>query len=192
MSQVPVWAIVPCAALVALEGKIWAQTKKTSFNSRAFLWMPQLTFRPGNSYGYGSKLSHQGTAGCSPCVHLPGFHFGYLFLTQPYAAPAVEDSASRAYSEREGSTFRQPLSTSTEPNCRSRIVFNKMGVYFFGLGTPLFGYGYLKGKRTGNSRHPRLGNSPASTCVAQLKYHGITSMLSFNLDSTTDCLMMFT
>ena len=31
--------------------------------------------------GYGSKLNHQGTAGFSPCFHLPGFHFGYIFLT---------------------------------------------------------------------------------------------------------------
>ena len=31
--------------------------------------------------GYGSKLIHQGTADFSPCFHLPGFHFGYLFLT---------------------------------------------------------------------------------------------------------------
>ena len=31
--------------------------------------------------GYGSKLSHQGTAGLGPWFYLPGFHFGYLFLT---------------------------------------------------------------------------------------------------------------
>ena len=31
--------------------------------------------------GCGSKLNHQGTAGCSPSFHLPGFHFGYIFLT---------------------------------------------------------------------------------------------------------------
>ena len=29
----------------------------------------------------GSKLNHQGTTGFSPWFHLPGFHFGYLFLT---------------------------------------------------------------------------------------------------------------
>ena len=33
------------------------------------------------STGYGSKLSHQGTAYFSPCVSLPGLHFGYIFLT---------------------------------------------------------------------------------------------------------------
>ena len=33
--------------------------------------------------GCGSKLDHQGTAGFSPCFHLPGFHFGCLFLTHP-------------------------------------------------------------------------------------------------------------
>ena len=31
--------------------------------------------------GYGSKLNHQGPAGFGPCFHLPGFHFGYIFLT---------------------------------------------------------------------------------------------------------------
>ena len=29
--------------------------------------------------GYGSKLYHQATKSLSPCFHLPGFHFGYLF-----------------------------------------------------------------------------------------------------------------
>ena len=39
--------------------------------------------------GYGSKLSHQGTAGFGRCFHLPGFHFVYLFLThtQPNGGP---------------------------------------------------------------------------------------------------------
>ena len=31
--------------------------------------------------GYRSKLHCQGTAGFSPCFHLPGFYFEYLFLT---------------------------------------------------------------------------------------------------------------
>ena len=35
----------------------------------------------GHSSGYGSKLNHQGIAGCNPWFHLPGFYFGYLFLT---------------------------------------------------------------------------------------------------------------
>ena len=34
--------------------------------------------------GCGSKLSHQGTAGFSSWFHLPGFHFGYLFLTHSH------------------------------------------------------------------------------------------------------------
>ena len=34
--------------------------------------------------GMGSKLIHQGKAGSSPCFHLPGFHFGYLFLTRSH------------------------------------------------------------------------------------------------------------
>ena len=35
-------------------------------------------------FGYGSQLDHQGTAGFSLCFHLPGFHFGYLFLTHTH------------------------------------------------------------------------------------------------------------
>ena len=35
----------------------------------------------GASNGHGSKLNHQGTAGFGPCFHLPGFRFGYIFLT---------------------------------------------------------------------------------------------------------------
>ena len=34
--------------------------------------------------GCGSKLNHQGTAGFSPCFLLPGFHFGYHFLTHSH------------------------------------------------------------------------------------------------------------
>ena len=34
--------------------------------------------------GYGLKLNHQGTAGFGPCVHLQGFHFGYIFLTHSH------------------------------------------------------------------------------------------------------------
>ena len=36
--------------------------------------------------GMGQKLSHQGTAGFSPCFHLPWFLCGYLFLAQPHVA----------------------------------------------------------------------------------------------------------
>ena len=42
-------------------------------------------FASASRYCCGSKSSHWGTADCSPSFHLPGFHFGYLFLTpQPY------------------------------------------------------------------------------------------------------------
>ena len=30
--------------------------------------------------GCGSKLNSRGYAGFGPCFHLPGFHFGYVFL----------------------------------------------------------------------------------------------------------------
>ena len=36
------------------------------------------------SYGYGSRLNHHRTAGFSLCFHLPGFRFGYLFLTNTH------------------------------------------------------------------------------------------------------------
>ena len=36
--------------------------------------------------GYGSKSSHQ-TTGFSRCFHLPGYHFGYLFLTHDLTNP---------------------------------------------------------------------------------------------------------
>ena len=35
-------------------------------------------------YGYGSKLTHHGTAGFGPWFHLLGFHLGYLFLTHSH------------------------------------------------------------------------------------------------------------
>ena len=40
-------------------------------------------------YRYGSKLNHQGTAGFGPCFHLPGFHFGYIFLTHSHMSPKI-------------------------------------------------------------------------------------------------------
>ena len=33
------------------------------------------------SFGHGSKLNDQGTAGFASCFHLPGFQLGYLVLT---------------------------------------------------------------------------------------------------------------
>ena len=53
--------------------------------SKELRWNPP--FRAGKKhspqYGCGSKLNHQGTAGFSPSFHLPGFHFGYICLTEP-------------------------------------------------------------------------------------------------------------
>ena len=34
--------------------------------------------------GMGQNQNQQGTAGFSPCFHLPGFRFGYLFLTHSH------------------------------------------------------------------------------------------------------------
>ena len=39
--------------------------------------------------GCGSKLTQQRTAGFSPWFHLPGFHFGYFFLTHSHGILAV-------------------------------------------------------------------------------------------------------
>ena len=36
------------------------------------------------SFGCGSKLKTRGYAGFGPCFHLPGFHFGTGFLSQPF------------------------------------------------------------------------------------------------------------
>ena len=37
--------------------------------------------------GCGSKYNHQGTADFSLWFHLPGFHFGYAFLTHSHMNP---------------------------------------------------------------------------------------------------------
>ena len=34
-----------------------------------------------NLNGCGSEINRRGNAGFGPCFHLPGFHFGYLFVT---------------------------------------------------------------------------------------------------------------
>ena len=39
-----------------------------------------------------SKLSHEGTAGCSAWFHLAGFHFGHPFLTHTHV-PSEEPAA---------------------------------------------------------------------------------------------------
>ena len=57
-----------------------------------FLSKKGLRFARPRKPRYGSKLSHQRTAGFSPCFHLPGFQFGVtLFLTHihhPSASPS--------------------------------------------------------------------------------------------------------
>ena len=42
--------------------------------------------------GMGQILNHQGTAGFSPCFHLPGFRFGYLFSTHSLVAMSTESA----------------------------------------------------------------------------------------------------
>ena len=43
--------------------------------------MSSLSSQLTAAHGCGSKLNHQGTPGFNPGFHLPGFHFGYPFLT---------------------------------------------------------------------------------------------------------------
>ena len=55
----------------------WAMQR---FAPQSLLMLQPIFYSDSRRFGYGSKLSHQGTAGFGPCFHLPGFHFGYLFL----------------------------------------------------------------------------------------------------------------
>ena len=52
--------------------------------------------------GYGSKLNHQGTAGLSPCFHLPGFYIGCLFLTHTQGVTWVTRAPSTANPKGQG------------------------------------------------------------------------------------------
>ena len=63
-----------------LEGAVMQSPEKMSKHSTFSTWVC------AQACGSGSKLN-QGTAGCSPIFHLPGFHFGCLFLTHSHVAP---------------------------------------------------------------------------------------------------------
>ena len=93
----------------------------------AGIWLKQR--RPSASpNGYGSKLNHQGTAGFSPCFHLPGFHFGYIFLTHSqirkwhllfqwgylnsWLSPCVRRDRSREQRQAFQSKLPEPFSSS--------------------------------------------------------------------------------
>ena len=67
--------------------------------------------------GYGSKLNHQGTAGFSPCFHLPGY-FGHLFLTHGHVAVGSRMDAVRKEIARCQPQSPKSLSGSL-PNDRS-------------------------------------------------------------------------
>ena len=54
----------------------------------------------GMSMRGGSKLNHQETAGFSPCFHLPGFHFGYLFLTHSHVCVTTASIPATATAAR--------------------------------------------------------------------------------------------
>ena len=64
--------------------RCWATKPGGSLKIGVSLCFPQENQPP--SFGHGSKLNHQGTAGVSPCFHLPGFHFGVaLFLIRGHS-----------------------------------------------------------------------------------------------------------
>ena len=43
-----------------------------------------LSHATGPRAGCGSKLNHHGPTGFQPFFHVPGFHFGYIFLTHSH------------------------------------------------------------------------------------------------------------
>ena len=61
-------------------------------------------------HGYGSKLNHWGTAGFSRPFHLPGFHFGYLFLAHRHMR---RDLKQRVWSSSDG-YGRSAVASSSE------------------------------------------------------------------------------
>ena len=79
------------AAQVTLVGKP-RKTWYFSPNGKRYPW----------SFGYGSKLSHQGTTGFRPCFHLPGFHLRY-FHPQPHGCGSKKSGQSQG-----GSFFSRP------------------------------------------------------------------------------------
>ena len=121
-------------------------------------------------HGYESKLNHQGTAGFSLCFDLPGFYFGYLFLTHthmgildclkwaeaphPFAALAVRRFAVGRSSEEgceEGwSSCRERLAEElhTQTELRTGSLDQFTGLAFF---LPVY-FGWLSlGGRGGGS-----------------------------------------
>ena len=67
--------------------------------------------------GMGQNKSHQGTAGFGPCLHLPGFHFGYLFLTHSQMMmplrPWFQSGARFRPSLKELRSFQQRLAPAS-------------------------------------------------------------------------------
>ena len=59
--------------------------------------------------GCGSKSNHEGTAGFSICLHLPGFHSGYSCLTHTHLQRKAE-SHEEIFGESLGETLWKPFS----------------------------------------------------------------------------------
>ena len=73
---------VECACSAGFKRSL--DTKKVSISSTKTACSVCL-----QTYGCGSKLSHQGKACFSHGFHLPGFHFGYPFLTHSHMFVAL-------------------------------------------------------------------------------------------------------
>ena len=79
-------------------------------------------------FGYGSrsKLNHRGTAGFCLWFHLPGFHFGYLFLTHSHLGrlPVCERF-------QEGDALPPPSSSTEKSCCHSPVSLSVVCIYIY-------------------------------------------------------------
>ena len=77
------------------------------------------------TYGCGSKLNHQGTAGC-PSFHLAGFHFGYKFLTHSHMTLKLGPTyPSFAFILRQVTRVSEPNSRSIAKPNRPRLTADR-------------------------------------------------------------------
>ena len=122
------------------------------------------------THGCGSKLNHQRPAGFSPCLHLPGFRFGYLFLTHTHMFQDIGDSGcSRRRHDPQVERLGKWQWTGWHPSlpkflplaqtyCKTRGRHqNMVNVHFFLLRAffPKSGWSVLQGNRSLNFRKER-------------------------------------
>ena len=106
--------------------------------------------------GYGSRLNHQGTAGFSPCVHLPPCHFGGT-LFDPHPCWRRQTSIPRAVYE----AFCEPTQTAKQGTLKN-------------TGTFLLGLAFHQDLSKAESRDPRSREAkvPASPAAFELRSRG--------------------